>query len=556
MTGPAYFHTVDFEPLGRRTPTGPTATLLDAAQQAGVGLQAICGGAGICGSCRVRRMHGDLSPLTSVEIKALRPEELADGYRLACQASPRSDVRIDVPPDSLTASQRLQVEAQTGPIGSSGTPVPAADRLEGIGLAVDLGTTKVAAYLVDLTSGRTLAMGGVMNPQIAYGEDIISRIAYAGNEPARRAGLRQSLQEALGLLVNDLCAQIHVRNDGIVAAVVVGNTVMHHLFVGLPVHQLGVAPYLPASCQPLTFEAPHPGLAFAPRATLYLPPNIAGYVGGDHVAMLLASGADRASGTRLLIDIGTNSEVSLWHDGELLTCSCPSGPAFEGAHISAGMRAAPGAIERVRIVDGQVFVTTIGNGPASGICGSGILDAVAEMAGAGVLNRRGSLIKDAPRVRIRDGRPEFVLVAGAGATAGGEREIVITRRDVNEIQLAKAAVRSGIETLLTVAGIEARQLDEVILAGAFGTYLDVRSAIRIGMFPPLPPERFHQIGNAAGLGARQMLVSAERRRSAESLALRARYVELSSDAGFTRRFLEAVTIDNGAAAINPRSGTS
>jgi uncharacterized 2Fe-2S/4Fe-4S cluster protein (DUF4445 family) len=339
-----------------------------------------------------------------------------------------------------------------------------------------------------------------------------------------------------------------------VAAVVVGNTVMHHLFVGLPVHQLGVAPYLPASCQPLTFEAPHPGLAFAPRATLYLPPNIAGYVGGDHVAMLLASGADRASGTRLLIDIGTNSEVSLWHDGELLTCSCPSGPAFEGAHISAGMRAAPGAIERVRIVDGQVFVTTIGNGPASGICGSGILDAVAEMAGAGVLNRRGSLIKDAPRVRIRDGRPEFVLVAGA--TAGGEREIVITRRDVNEIQLAKAAVRSGIETLLTVAGIEARQLDEVILAGAFGTYLDVRSAIRIGMFPPLPPERFHQIGNAAGLGARQMLVSAERRRSAESLALRARYVELSSDAGFTRRFLEAVTIDNGAAAINPRSGTS
>lgn len=552
MTGHAGFHTVAFEPLGRRNPTGPTATLLDAAQQAGVGLQAICGGAGICGSCRVRLMHGDLSPATSVETKALRPEELADGYRLACQASPRSNVRIDVPPDSLTASQRLQVEAQTEPIGSSGTLVPTADRREGIGLAVDLGTTKVAAYLVDLTSGRTLAMGGVMNPQIAYGEDIISRIAYAGDEPARRERLQRGLQEVLGLLVNDLCAQIRVRNENIVAAVVVGNTVMHHLFVGLPVHQLGVAPYLPASCEPLTFSAPHPGLAFAPRATLYLPPNIAGYVGGDHVAMLLASGADRGSGTRLLVDIGTNSEVSLLHDGELLTCSCPSGPAFEGAHISAGMRAAPGAIERVRIVDGQVFVTTIGNGPASGICGSGILDAVAEMAGAGVLNRRGALAKEAPGVRIRDGRPEFVLVAGA--TAGGEREIVITRRDVNEIQLAKAAVRSGIETLLKVARIEASQLDEVILAGAFGTYLDVRSAIRIGMFPPLPPERFHQIGNAAGLGARQMLVSAERRRSAESLALRARYVELSSDAGFTQRFLEAVTIDNGAPAVNTRSG--
>lgn len=551
MTGHAGVHIVDFEPFGRRNPTGPTATLLDAAQQAGVGLQAICGGAGICGSCRVRLMHGELSPLTSVEIEELRPEERTDGYRLACQASPRSDVRVDVPPDSLTAPQRLQVEAHAEPSGSSGIVVPADDRREGIGLAVDLGTTKVAAYLVDLTSGRTLAMGGIMNPQIAYGEDIISRIAYAGDDPARREGLQLRLQEALGDLVNDLCARIHLTGESIVDAVVVGNTVMHHLFAGLPVHQLGVAPYLPASCQPLTFSAPHPGLAFAPKATVYLPPNIAGYVGGDHVAMLLASDADRTSGTRLLIDIGTNSEVSLLHDGELFTCSCPSGPAFEGAHISAGMRAAQGAIERVRIVDGQVFVATIGNGPPAGICGSGILDAVAEMAGAGVLNHRGALVKGAPRVRIRDGRAEFVLVAGA--PAGAEREIVITRRDVNEIQLAKAAVRSGIETLLAVAHITARQLDEVVLAGAFGTYLDVHSAIRIGMFPPLRLEQFRQIGNAAGLGARQMLVSAERRRTAESLALRARYVELSSDARFTQRFLDAVTIDTGAPTINTGS---
>ena len=551
MTGHAGVHIVDFEPFGRRNPTGPTATLLDAAQQAGVGLQAICGGAGICGSCRVRLMHGELSPLTSVEIEELRPEERTDGYRLACQASPRSDVRVDVPPDSLTAPQRLQVEAHAEPSGSSGIVVPADDRREGIGLAVDLGTTKVAAYLVDLTSGRTLAMGGIMNPQIAYGEDIISRIAYAGDDPARREGLQLRLQEALGDLVNDLCARIHLTGESIVDAVVVGNTVMHHLFAGLPVHQLGVAPYLPASCQPLSFSAPHPGLAFAPKATVYLPPNIAGYVGGDHVAMLLASDADRTSGTRLLIDIGTNSEVSLLHDGELFTCSCPSGPAFEGAHISAGMRAAQGAIERVRIVDGQVFVATIGNGPPAGICGSGILDAVAEMAGAGVLNHRGALVKGAPRVRIRDGRAEFVLVAGA--PAGAEREIVITRRDVNEIQLAKAAVRSGIETLLAVAHITARQLDEVVLAGAFGTYLDVHSAIRIGMFPPLRLEQFRQIGNAAGLGARQMLVSAERRRTAESLALRARYVELSSDARFTQRFLDAVTIDTGAPTINTGS---
>ena len=544
MSPSATWFVIDFEPLGRRITTGPEETLLDAAQSAGVGLQAICGGAGICGTCLVRRMSGELSPPTSLELAELSAEDLSDGCRLACQARPLGDLRVDVPPDSLTAPQRLQVEARGGALGPEVlTGVGEAAR-QGLGLAIDLGTTKVAAYLVDLPSGRTLAMGGVMNPQIAYGEDIISRIAWAGRDRSRRRLLQTRLIDALNNLVNELCLGVGVRAGDVVEAVAVGNTVMHHLFAGLEVAQLGVAPYRPALCEPLVLSATELHLSLAPEATIYLPPNIAGYVGGDHVATLLASGADEAADVRLIVDIGTNTEVSLLRLGQLLSCSCPSGPAFEGAHISAGMRAAPGAIERVRIVNGQVLHSTIGAVRPRGICGSGILDAVAEMVRAGVLNRRGALLRNAAGVRVRNGQAEFLLVPGG--SPGQEREIVITRRDVNEIQLAKAAVRTGIDTMLDLGGVARDEIQNVFLAGAFGTYLDVRSAIAIGMFPPLPVERFHQVGNAAGLGARQMLVSIERRRRAEHMARRARYVELSGSSGFTRRFIHSVSFEAAA----------
>jgi uncharacterized 2Fe-2S/4Fe-4S cluster protein (DUF4445 family) len=379
-----------------------------------------------------------------------------------------------------------------------------------------------------------------MNPQIAYGEDVVSRIAYANDHPDGRSVLQGRLVEALNRMTGELCAQAGASRDQIVEAVVVGNTVMHHLFAGLPVHQLGTAPYLPAVSDPLDVRARDVGLDLAAGAHVYLPPNIAGYVGADHVSMMLATGLDQTPETVIGLDIGTNTEISLASHGRLLSCSCASGPAFEGAHIQDGMRAAPGAIERVQIVNNAVRAHTIGNQPPVGICGSGILDAISEMLAAGILDTRGSLRKDQPGVRVRDGKSEFVVVS-AGKTGHG-RDIVVSRRDVNEIQLAKGAIRAGIDILLAEAGVPHDALDAFIVAGAFGTYLDLGSAVRVGMFPDLPVQRFRQVGNAAGMGAKQMLVSAERRRAAVQAIKQVDYIELTTHAGFTTRFAAAMRL--------------
>lgn len=594
---------VDFEPLGRRAEVSAGQSLLEAAQAAGVELEAICGGAGSCGACRLRLMDGELTPPTPNEEAALGGEGLALGFRLACQAVPLSRVKVEVPPESLSAVQRLQLEGvalETAPdplvvpldleldpptledlradytrlqeaaanLGQgapqAGLPLlavlperlrtqnwsirlalrrgeivgllPRGTRL--FGLAVDLGTTKVAAYLLDLASGETVAQTGAMNPQIACGEDVISRIHYANEHRDGRRLLQERVVVALNDMVAGLCGQAGISPEQVVEAVVVGNTAMHHLFLGLPVEQLGRAPYVPAVGHALDLRAGDVGLRLAPGAHLYLPPNIAGYVGADHVAMVLATALADSAQTTLALDIGTNTEICLAHGGRLLSCSCASGPAFEGAHIHDGMRAAPGAIERVRIAGEDVFLHTIGNRPPIGICGSGILDAVAEMVREGLVDRRGALQQGRPHVRANDRTPEFVL-AEAPRTGHG-RDIVVTRRDVNEVQLAKAAIRAGVEVLLAQAGIGAAEIAEFIVAGAFGTYLDVRSAVTIGMFPALPQERFRQVGNAAGTGARQLLISAERRRVAEDIARRIEYVELTTYPAFATVFLQAM----------------
>jgi uncharacterized 2Fe-2S/4Fe-4S cluster protein (DUF4445 family) len=598
---------VDLEPVGRRVQVGSEATLLKAAQEAGVELVAVCGGAGSCGTCRVRLASGNLSPPSLVEQAELSASDLSEGMRLACQASPRSDVRVDIPPDSLTAPQRLQIEGlefnisvdplvtavdlQVDPpslfdlrsdesrvqsaLSAAGrskatfdlallAELPGLLRQEDwslrlavrdnqvvallplqrdlLGLAVDIGTTKLAAYLVDLASGVTLAKSGAMNPQIAYGEDVVSRIAYACQNSDGRQVLQEKLVETLNQLVGDLCMEVGIDRDQIVEAVAVGNTAMHHLFCGLPVRQLGLAPYVPVVSDPLEMPARDIGLDLASGALLYLPANIAGYVGADHVAMLLAVELFQNQGAVIALDIGTNTEITLALETQvgrrLLSCSCASGPAFEGAHIHDGMRAAPGAIERVQITNGEVRLHTIAGERPVGICGSGILDAVAGLLDAGVLDRRGVLGKDHPGVRQRDGCVEYLL-APAGITGHG-RDLVVTRQDVNEIQLAKGAIRAGIEILLRDAGLQVEDIEMLIVAGAFGTYLDMESAIRVGMFPNLPRERFHQVGNAAGMGAKQMLISSERRRLAAEYARDIEYIELTTHPSFTEEFVRAL----------------
>jgi uncharacterized 2Fe-2S/4Fe-4S cluster protein (DUF4445 family) len=599
--------TIEIEPIGRRVEVQPGTTLMQAAQDAGVEIASICGGGGWCGNCRIKLVLGELTPVTELEYEVLSKEEIENGWRLACQSQPLNHLKIDIPPESLTSLQRVQMEGVEGdfelnpvviPIELHFEPPTLAHQISDVsrvktalmergirspqvkfpllislsstlraqawqvrlalrgeevvgvflpgtpllGLAVDIGTTKLAAYLVNLENGRTLARVGVTNPQLAYGEDVISRIAYANQSKAGRGVLQARLVERLNELVDELCLQVGTVREQIIEAVMVGNTAMHHLFLGLPVRQLGEAPYIAAVSESVEIRANDLGLHLAPGAYVYMPPNIAGYVGSDHVSMLLATvitGKTSHDGSlTMALDIGTNTEISLVTADRVLSCSCASGPAFEGAHIHDGMRAAPGAIEHLRMVAGDIHVHTIGDGLPVGICGSGILDAIAEMRRVGIIDATGRLQKDAPGVHAGKHGGHFVLVTAS--ETGHGREIIITRKDIHEIQLAKGAIRAGINALLLEAGINYEDIDKFIVAGAFGTYLDVGNAVNIGMFPPLPLKRFKQVGNAAGIGAKQLLLSVARRREAPEIIKRVEYVELTTHPLFTEIYIKAL----------------
>jgi uncharacterized 2Fe-2S/4Fe-4S cluster protein (DUF4445 family) len=406
-----------------------------------------------------------------------------------------------------------------------------------LGLAVDLGTTKIAGYLVDLSDGRTLASKGIMNPQIGYGEDIISRMTAVINSSDEGAQIQKLAVEGINELIAHLCAEVSVNAEEIVEAVVVGNTAMHHLFLGLPVEQLALSPFVPAVSGALDVRGGNVGLRIAPGAYVHLLPNIAGFVGADHVAMLLATGVWQGEGPIVALDIGTNTEVSLVHEGKITAVSCASGPAFEGGHIKDGMRASTGAIERLRITEDNIQYQTIDQAQPIGICGSGILDALSQLYLAGILDEGGRMMDNHPRVRTHDGQREFLLVDEE--ERGGQPAITITQHDVRELQLAKAAIRTGIQVLLEANGCSENEIKQVLIAGAFGTYIDVASAVAIGMLPSLPLNRFHQVGNAAGMGAKLALISLSKRAEAQTIASRVKYIELGSAPNFEQTFVQA-----------------
>ena len=591
---------VEFEPVGRRGECPAGTSLLDCARLLGVDLVNLCGGAGTCGRCVVQVLEGEVSKPDGADAKFLTAQELAEGYRLACRTVPLTACKVRVPPESLTAPQRTQVEGAEVPVAPEPlvraypivVPPPSLEDLAGdadrllralaeqhavevtsvdlavlralsaglredgwrakavlrddevvallpvdarpLGLAVDLGTTKVAGYLLDLENGETLASRGIMNPQIAFGEDIIARLSYASEAPAQAEKMQSLVTEALSQVAVELCGDVGADAAQIADVVVVGNTAMHHLLLRLSVEQLARAPYVPAVQAALDVKARELGLGTAPGSYVHLLPNIAGYVGADHVAMILATGVARSDGIVLALDIGTNTEVVLANRGRLTCLSCASGPAFEGAHIKHGMRAARGAIEHVRLMDGHLEYQTIDAAPPVGLCGSGILDALAQLYQAGIVDERGRM-HDHPRVRI-DGRfREFVL-----ATSETRGEVTFTQKDVRELQLAKGAMRTGIQVLLRANDLAYADIEEVIIAGAFGTYIDVASAIAIGMLPPLPLDRFRQVGNAAGMGAKMALISRGKRVEAQTIAARVGYVELATDAEFSKTFAQSM----------------
>jgi uncharacterized 2Fe-2S/4Fe-4S cluster protein (DUF4445 family) len=595
--------TIDFEPVGRRGKCRKKEPLLACAHRLGVGISNICGGKGMCHSCKVQVLSGTVSKPTSNELETLSRREIKGGWRLACQTYPASDCKVAVPAESMTTTQRLQVEGlevkvhPESPLRayrlqlaapSLKAPQADADRLlqalnqqhklrctkidigtlrtisdrlrswnwktqavvrngeviavippksRQLGLAIDLGTTKVAGYLVNPGDGRTLAAKGIMNPQISYGEDIISRINRVVKSPDEGMQLQKLAVDAINEVCADLCAEAGAKPEEIVEAVVVGNTAMHHLFLRLPVKQLALSPFVPAASRALEVRAGEIGLNIAPGAYIHLLPNIAGFVGADHVSMLLATDAWQAKKTTVALDIGTNTEVSLICKGKITATSCASGPAFEGGHIKYGMRAATGAIERLRVDGDKVQYQTIDGAPPVGICGSGILDALAQLYMAKFIDEGGRIINNRPRVRSYKGQHEFTLVSKEERK--GKPAITITQHDVRELQLAKAAIRTGIQVLLETSGCTEDDIKQVIIAGAFGTYINVASAVAIGMLPPLPLNRFRQVGNAAGMGAKLALISLKSRAKAQAIASRISYIELASAPKFEQVFVQA-----------------
>jgi len=596
--------TIKFIPIGKEVIKSKPCVILDIARDAGLGLKSICGGKGKCGKCKVIVKPGSpvteierklltqdeigegyrlacrttvkedtevYVPITSITEKQkleipgkeirVKPFPPVRKFFLTLSKPSLSDVKSDFQRVKERLDREYGVRVSNidfGVLNTMGPMLRESDwsvtviargkeiiglepgdtTMKSLGIAIDLGTTKIAVYLVNFLSGESVNIYGIMNSGIAYGEDILSRIHYAGNDGDNLRRLRRGVLKDINLAINRVCRQSKVKSGDILEATLVGNTAMYHIFLGLPVKQLGLAPFTMVTNEPFEIKAKQLGLEICSGGYLYLPPPIAGFVGSDHLAMLIASEIETKEGNLIAIDIGTNTEIALKARNKIVCCSCASGPAFEGAHIKHGMRAAPGAIEKVSINSRTlgVDVSTIGDKPPLGICGSGILDAISEMLRVGIIDSSGRMNSGFKGVRrVKGGKSvEFLLARD------GDREIAVTQEDVSEIQLAKGAIRTGIEILLKETGLKVQDIDRVIIAGAFGTYIDPLKAVRIGMFPEIDIGKFVQIGNGAGIGAKAILISRKLREHANRLAKRIEYLELATHPGFFDHFKKAI----------------
>lgn len=595
---------IEFQPIGIRLICSEPITLLDAARQAGIQLQNVCGGKGVCGKCVIQIMEGECNPLTHNESVFLKGGMLKKGERLACETIVHDHVKVFIPSTSTESKQILQTEGvqekldiqspihcEPVHLESPSLDHPSADlhnllsalpgmyfendeRIRNIfrtiptmlrdndwnvvavcnqneilnilpakpsamlGLAVDIGSTKIACFLMDVTNGKSIAVKGISNPQIAYGEDIMARLEYAMQSDANATHLHSITVDAVNTAIYDVCREANVEPQAIMDYCFVGNTAMHHFFLDLPSQFLASAPFTMMVDQALNIPAQTLGLLGMPGSKAYFPAPIAGFVGSDHLAFLLSSGFGNDERTSLGIDIGTNTEIALQKGNRIVSCSTASGPAFEGAHIRYGMRAAPGAIEHVRIDEnGDTKVDVIGKGEATGICGSGILDVIAELKRRSILNQRGRLDREHPHVNVdKSNNRIFVLVP----QTANQREISISQKDIDQILLAKGAIRSGIAILMDHLQVTNEDLDEIIIAGAFGSYLNPQHAIQIGMLPDVELHKISAVGNAAGVGAKMMLLSSLVRQKGEQLAKKIEHLELNTYPDFDLFFANGI----------------
>ena len=413
-----------------------------------------------------------------------------------------------------------------------------------LGVALDIGTTSLAAGLVDLETGKVVALDAEMNPQIAFGADVISRIMYMRGGSEQRDRLQKELIKGLNQLLLRMCRVAGRERGRIFEVTVVGNTTMLHSLLGLDAAHIALAPYIGVMNRSLSIPAGELGLQIHPQGKVYIMPSIAGFVGADTVAVILAARLHQTCVPRLAIDIGTNGEVMLATKDGVLTASTAAGPAFEGGRIKFGMRAVRGAISSFQATPSLDY-KVIGGSTARGICGSGLIDMVAELYRVGILDRTGRMLLPseagsplaaglAQRVRVREEKREFVVFSG------GKTEVVLTQQDVRELQLAKGAIRAGIEILMKEANVNTADIQEVLLSGVFGNYINREKAVILGLVPPFPPEIIHFIGNGAMDGALRALINLEERRLADEISVQAQHIELSGREDFGEVFLHCL----------------
>ncbi len=419
------------------------------------------------------------------------------------------------------------------------------------GLAIDLGTTTVASYLVDLKNGKEIASIARTNSQITYGDNIISRIEFVQSEKNGLAKLQKEIVDTINELIKENIQNAGIEQEDIYEIVIVANTCMHHLFLGLSPAHLAAAPYVSVTNEELNLKAKHiPGLLLSPETNIYLLPNISAFIGSDILAGIIFNNMEFTNETSLLLDLGTNGELVLSIAGRLWACSTAAGPAFEGVSINSGMRAVEGAIDRVELDGKTIKWHTIGGSAPGGICGSGIIDLVSELLKIGLINQSGRLVsqKECPpgigeeiKSRLSNGAREnkFLLIKNGEAAKG--KEIYLTQGDIRAVQTAKAALFAGTKVLLKEAGIEIKDIQTIFLAGAFGNFINSESAVRIGLIPALPLNRIKSVGNAAGKGAESALCSRKVRKISNKIAKEVKYLELSSHPDFSEEFIKAIT---------------
>jgi uncharacterized 2Fe-2S/4Fe-4S cluster protein (DUF4445 family) len=619
-----------------RIPAG--VTVFDAASWNGIAIDSTCGGHGTCKKCKVRIAGGSV-PVSSLDTRAFSPDELRDGWRLACRAEATTDLQIEVPPlttrpkaatvgvgrqvilrpavqkrflelaepslsDQRSDSERvldalddLELKVDLPVLRSLGRVLRAADfKVTAVvvdevlidvqpgdttgskyGIAFDLGTTTVVATLLDLSTGTPMAVSSMLSKQQPFGADVISRISAVMLKPENLDRLTELAHSSLGDLVTEVCAQAGIDPLDVYEVALAGNATMTHLALGIDPEPLGVAPFILSARLLPEVLAADLGLQVHPRARAVVFPAFGAYVGGDITAGLLASGMNRDARVRLFIDIGTNCEIVLGSRDWLLATAAPAGPAFEGAAIRCGMRAADGAIEGV-VLDpgaapagpdgvsnaagaaapeagpasangsrGGVLLKVIGDCEPVGLCGSGLVDAVASLIAAGLLDRTGRFVPDEEAARVAPALAARLVMLGdervfvlhwRGEPGDVADSIYLTQRDVRELQFAKAAIASGWNVLLEEAGLAASDVQQVLLAGSFGSYLSPASAIKLGLVPTIGVMRVVSAGNVAGEGAKMALLSVRERAAALALLEEVRYVELSDRADFNDRFVE------------------